>query len=279
MHTATQLRSSMFNISLAGNPGTLDTLFPRMHVWDRFGIIVTEPFGSLGASLLIQAAITALYDARREQGPVGRLYPEIYLFHVGGRHGEHSAFDFWPPRKELFLGRDPRELLAALNDRAISRLAVPDGVLPGAKIDWQDGGKERASARDRIVSIFRYSSSGQVQRPDMTIASADANTELNVHATLSPEESLRTLRATLASDTAANDPDDVEIMRCALAQLTQRVDEVSIAERLAITARRRPASIAGARMESYRRIDIDEGLQLLTAISSPATPQSAGSVP
>jgi hypothetical protein len=267
MHTATQLRSSMFNIRLDGNRGTLDTLLPEMHVWDRFGIVVTEPLGSLGASLLIQAAITALYETRHKRGPSGRLYPEIYLFHVGGRFGEHSAFDFWPPRKEIFLGSNPREVLAALNDRAISRLAVPDGTPVTAEFDWRDGGKERASARDRIVSTFRYHSGGRVRGPDTIITSEDATTELNVLATLSPEESQRNLRAALANDTAANDPDDAEVMRCALVQLTRRVDEVPVAERRAIAENRRSASPGGAVTETYRRIDIDEGLQLLTAVS------------
>ena len=60
------------------------------------------------------------------RGPNG-IYPEIYLFHVGGRHGDHSPYDFWPARKEVFVDADPREVLDQINDKGITRLAVPDG--------------------------------------------------------------------------------------------------------------------------------------------------------
>ena len=78
--------------------------------------------------LLIQLAVLAFYEsvpARRGTPP---RYPEIYLFHAGGRFGDFNAFDFWPPRKEVFLPADPAMVLEALNDRAITRLAVPEGM-------------------------------------------------------------------------------------------------------------------------------------------------------
>ena len=48
-----------------------------------------RPLGATGASMLIQLAITAFYDVKPSRREV-TLYPEIYLFHVGGRHGNHA---------------------------------------------------------------------------------------------------------------------------------------------------------------------------------------------
>src|ERR1700694_6007486 len=109
MHTAIQLNAKLFDIEIEGRRVALDALLPDWNSTERFGIIVRQPLGSLGASLLIQAVITAFYDLRRARKQVGAVYPEIYLLHVGGRWGDHSTLDFWPPRKEVFVADDPRE--------------------------------------------------------------------------------------------------------------------------------------------------------------------------
>src|SRR4051812_30763209 len=109
MHTATQLHSSMFAVTRRGQRSSREALLPRWCPSDRLGVVMTETFGALAASHLIQIAITAFYDASpaRREGKLGRaddpkaIYPEIYLFHVGARHGDHSGFDFWPARKEV----------------------------------------------------------------------------------------------------------------------------------------------------------------------------------
>lgn len=85
MHTATQLDSSHFEVRLSDQPATVAELFPAWALHDRFGILVHEPFGALGANLLIQAAITSFYDAAPERRCGSPSYPEIYAFHVGGR--------------------------------------------------------------------------------------------------------------------------------------------------------------------------------------------------
>ena len=56
------------------------------------------------------------------------VYPEIYLFHIGGPHGDFSYFDFWPPRKEVQVAASqPVSLLEAINAHGITRLAMPLG--------------------------------------------------------------------------------------------------------------------------------------------------------
>src|ERR1700733_10893262 len=132
MHTARQLGVSLFSVRRNGTSATRDDLLPDWTPFDRLGVVVTEPFGALGASHLIQLAITAFYDIRpsRRAGRVDghdpkAIYPEIFLFHIDDAHGDHSMFDFWPARKEVLVDADPRLVLDAINDRAITRLAVP----------------------------------------------------------------------------------------------------------------------------------------------------------
>ena len=86
-------------------------------------MIVDRPLGATGASMLIQLVITAFYDVNPGRREV-TLYPETYLFHVGGRHGNHAYYDVYPPRTEVVVASDSAEILEAINDRAITRLAV-----------------------------------------------------------------------------------------------------------------------------------------------------------
>jgi hypothetical protein len=112
MHTACHLDARLFAISRNGRPATREDLLSGWHSLDRLAVVVNAPFGAVGASHLIQLAITAFYDAlpgRQSSHPGGvgprALYPEIYLFHVGGRHGDHSAYDFRPASRALMASR------------------------------------------------------------------------------------------------------------------------------------------------------------------------------
>ena len=50
----------------------------------------------------------------------------------------------------MLVDRDPRAVLDAINDRAISRLLVPDADPVHVEHQW----KEPASARERVVTAF-----------------------------------------------------------------------------------------------------------------------------
>ena len=236
MHTATQLERSQFGITVDGRPAELHELFPDWHPADRLGVVVHEPFGALGASHLIQLAIVAYYDARPSRragklrvGDPLAVYPEVYLFHVGGRHGDHRWLDVFPPRKEVLVENDASRVLEALNDRAITRLAVPDGSVAPAEHPW----KEPAAARDRIVSAFAYSATGRAAAADIEIGGLAPVTEFNVRKILEPEE-------------ASSTP----------------VETVGLA-----AARRRREALRrdGVAAESFRRIELDEALHSLAA--------------
>jgi hypothetical protein len=106
-------------------PASLADLFPGWDRHDRFGVVIDRPMGAVGASLPIQAAICLFFDTLRTGGPLPRVYPEVYYFHVGRRHGDFSNCDAWPPYKEVLV-EDRAELCRMLVERAITWLAVPD---------------------------------------------------------------------------------------------------------------------------------------------------------
>lgn len=175
MHMIHLVASEMFEVRLKGFPSSLQAVFPNWIANDRFGIVIDEPFGGLGATHLIQMAATMFYDAKPSRRTEKKVYPEIYALHYGRGFGAHAPFDFWPARREAILERDPLVLLDAINDRGITRLAIPDR----SKRDIEHRPKEEDAALDRVVSAILYSPSGQVDEPDFSIRGTDLRTELN----------------------------------------------------------------------------------------------------
>ncbi len=204
MHTATMLERSQFSVRIEGTPSEVDDLFPGWGARDRLGVVVREPFGAVGASHLIQLATTLFYDIRPSRrdtsrtGPHGEplaQYADIYLFHVGGPWGNHGWFDIWPSRKEVMVGEDPRDLLDALLDRAITWLAVPDT----APIPVEHFAKDPAEGYDRLRGAFAYSPSGRTADADVEIAGLDKRTEFNPRKVLDPDATVRSLDDLTAS--------------------------------------------------------------------------------
>lgn len=175
MHMIHLLSSEMFEVSLDGYPSSIQAVFPDWRDGDRFGIVIDEPFGGLGATHLIQMAATMFYDAKPSRRAERKVYPEIYAFHYGRGFGAHAPFDFWPARREVLLKKDHCVLLDAINDRGITRLAVPDRP----KRDSVHRPKEEDAALDRIVSAVLYSPTGRVDAPDFSIRGNDQRTEFN----------------------------------------------------------------------------------------------------
>ncbi len=126
MHSARELRSSLFEIALDGRPARLEDLFPGFGEQDRLGLVMSRPCGAVGASALITATITAFYDRQRARGPSFFIYPDYFLFHVGRPLGDHAQLDIWPRRKEVVVPDEPESILEAVNDRAITRLLVEE---------------------------------------------------------------------------------------------------------------------------------------------------------
>jgi hypothetical protein len=246
MHSSRELRSDSFEIDVAGRRVALSGLFEGFGEQDRLGVVVRGPCGAVGASALICATITAFYDIQRARGGDFFVYPDYFLFHVGGPHGDHARLDVFPARKEVVVGEEPQALLEAINDRGITRLVVEDGA-PG-RSDLDPG--EVASARGRIVTCLAYSPSGRVRDEDVRIAGNDS-TEGYVEAILDLESRTERLQAGDAADRARADA------------IAVRAGEVRAELRAPIAAARAELLEDGRPVETYRRLDLDEALALL----------------
>ena len=187
----------MFTVQLAGVEAAPADLL-NFGELDRFGIVATEPYGALGAGLLISLATAAFYDVPGKQRRSSTLYPEIYIFHVGGPWGSHSSFDFWPERKEVFVAADPADALRAINQCGITHLAVPDG--PGR--DIAHAYREPEIACDRIRQSYAYTASGVTGNADTVIRTTASGILWNYQAALAPELYLDDMGRAAATDPA-----------------------------------------------------------------------------
>jgi hypothetical protein len=157
----------MFEIEVAGRPARIEDLFAGFSEHDRIGLVMRRPCGAVGASALLTAAITAFYDFQRARSERFFVYPDYFLFHVGGPLGDHARLDVWPPRKEVVVEEDPDRILEAVDDRGITRLLVEDGPRAERRLAEEPV----ASARLRVRSCLAYSPSGRVEDADVRIAS------------------------------------------------------------------------------------------------------------
>jgi hypothetical protein len=265
MHVAEQLFVEAFDVRIGGEPVSPEAVFPDWSLLDRFGIVVTEPLGGLGASLLLQLAIANFYAVRPDRRASVPVYPEVYLFHVGGPHGDFSYFDFWPPRKEVRLtASQPLSLLEAINAHGITRLAVPLGAA-GAESALRTGPSswaEQASAMERLRSCFVYASDGHVAGGDVRISSRDPRVHENITDSVTPLPGAISFREELAANTLPHWPDpSVAADGYRWADVVERrADEVpqTVRDRVAETVAARVRS--GELTESYHRITTAEAL-------------------
>lgn len=244
MHTSKELRSDSFAIELDGRPAGIEDVFPGFDAHDRLGIVVREPFGAVGASGLLLAAVTAFYDAQRARAEEFFIYPDYFLFHVDRALGDHSMLDVWPSHKEVVVPDDAEAILRAVNDRAITRLLVPDGE-PGRA---QLAAETSASARSRIVNVLRYSSTGRVPDGDVRVAGNDV-TESYVRAVLDPDGLVETIGD--AADPYA-------------AAVARRANEVAPDVRARLRASREGLREQGRAVETYRTLTLDQALAALS---------------
>ncbi|MBB5685383.1 hypothetical protein FHS49_001391 [Sphingobium boeckii] len=244
----------MFTLELEGQAAPVDSLL-QWTAHARLGVVMIQPFGALGASLAIQLAIAsygAVEEARRMRDP---HYAEIYLFHVGGRWGDFSLFDFWPARREIFLPDDPCVTLASLNSHGITHLLVPDGAPTDIAHDF----KEPEAAMDRLALCLAYDPSGAVRGADVVLSSSDPAVLENLRDTLWPgymlEEPVDPARRA--------DPARLADHMRWRAALRARLDEVGSAEREPAETRANALLESGKISEQYRRVSPAWALQRL----------------
>jgi hypothetical protein len=252
MHTAFSLKSSMFAIEMNGQPTDPEGLLD-WRAGDRLGIVLNSPLSALGASMLMQLVTTAYYDVRPDRRSEPH-YAEIYLFHAGGRYGDFTSFDV-VPRRELFLSAEPEALIEAINDRAITHLAVPDGSPRSLTFPWS----EPESARDRIRHCFAYGAQGRAHDADIAIRSDDPELHHDVELALNPMGLVENIERYI-------DAGDAEVQRYSrklAQQVRRRLDEISADEKVAAKTAHEALSDNGGMRQTFRKISVDEALSLL----------------
>lgn len=184
MHIIESLRSDFYEVEISGRPADRWELFAQWNARDRFGIVLYEPLAALGAIHLIQLACMCFYDIKPARRTERKIYPEIFAIHVGDWWGMHGNLDFWPARREVRVPDDHQEILAAINDRGITRLAIPERIprnLPHRR-------KEEDCALDGLVTAVMYSPSGRVSAPDFTLRSNSPLSERDVQKIFRPPQ-------------------------------------------------------------------------------------------
>lgn len=256
VHTQTQLKTAYFGIQLDGVDATVDDVFPGWHRHDRFGLVIHDALGGVGASHLLQLAISSYYGADDRRRNELTVYPEIYAFHVGGGHGSHADYDFWGPRREVILGDGPDEVIAAINSHGITRIAVPDGV-PGAEPPGLEV-KEVGAFRDLVASAFAYSPTGRTAGADIELRGLDPRTEQNPTKVLHPQRiappvsgSMKARRPMKELDARFN------------AYQNRRSAELSQEDVDHALGLRERISVDGLACETYRRIGVEDALRRL----------------
>ena len=276
MHTALGLSTNMFSVELCGKPSNSHEVL-GWDVRDRLGVIVTSPFGGLGAGLLTSLAITAFYDMPGRDRRTRPMYPDIYMFHVGGPWGCHAGFDFWPDRKEIFLAPDPTEVLRSINSCGITHLVVPDATPregihcykePEAAQDHINTcfAYEPEAARDRIKACFAYAPEGTVANHDVSITTSAEFVLQNFENTLHPALVIASMEKRLSEDPQfrAGTSAGIEYRR-GLSYMRGRIDEIPETDSAYLHACRRVNSALSNNVmtETIRRIEVGAALGLV----------------
>jgi len=73
MHVVTLLKADMFDVEIDGKPASIAQALPDWNPHDRFGLVIDDALGGIGATHLLQIAITAFYDIK----PSRRTEPSV----------------------------------------------------------------------------------------------------------------------------------------------------------------------------------------------------------
>ena len=202
MHSSI-LRGSDFHLSWAGRDVSHEDFFRDHTRQTRVGLLAPDGTEGIGAVTLAMACVTAFYDDLRKEGgelfaqqPVGLggesreerqgvkaaragakggaarrrllwLYPDFFTFQRRQRVANYGSFDFWPD-KDVRVADDRNATIAAIADRAINVLLVPES--PAVERQCDPVQSERL--RRTLKRCFVYSRHGEVADADLVIRCA-----------------------------------------------------------------------------------------------------------
>ena len=166
MHSSI-LRGSDFHLSWTGREVSHQDFFRDHTRQTRVGLLAPDGTEGIGAVTLAMACVTAFYDGFREEGGEFFAYPDFFTFQRLDRLANYGSFDFWPD-KDVRVADDRNATIAAIADRAIEVLLVPDS--PPTERPYEPVQDERI--RRTLRRCFVYSRHGEVADADLVIRCA-----------------------------------------------------------------------------------------------------------
>ena len=192
MHS-TELRGTEFKMTWCGEPVDHTDFFENLQTTDRVGAFSPDRNEGAGAATLLMAYTTAFYDRYREDGSEFMAYPDYFVFQRREPMADYSMLDISPPHKNVHVSDNANARAAAITDRGVNILLVPDG--PGRENAFE--ALQEESARRNIRRCFAYSAEGTVNQADLTITCETERINgyvLEVFDTVSEDEDFRQLR-------------------------------------------------------------------------------------
>ncbi len=159
------LRGTDFSLNYGGKQLPHAEYFTDFRSTERLGVLSPDRFSVIGAATLIMAYVTAFYDRYREREVEFFAYPDFFTFQLQQPVANYGMFDVWPHHKNVFISGSQDERAAAVTDRAVNILLVPEDRT--GEVTIEPVGLE--SARRNIHRCYLYSTSGVVVDPDLTI--------------------------------------------------------------------------------------------------------------
>lgn len=164
MHS-TILRGNDFALTWHETAVSHPIFFANLTVNDRLGILAPNRFEAVGAVTLIMAYVTAFYDRHRAIGNDFFAYPNYFTFQQQAPVAQYSMFDIWPQHRNVLIEDSADEFAAALTDRAISVLLLPERAAKDRKIS----AVYRHDLERQIERCFVYAMDGSLAEPDLTV--------------------------------------------------------------------------------------------------------------
>ena len=166
MHSS-GLRGTDFHLSSRGREVSHRDFFRDHGRNTRVGLLAPDGTEGVGAVTMAMTCVTAFYDDFRQAGGEFFAYPDFFTFQRRDRLVDYGCFDFWPD-KDVRVPDDRNATAAAIADRAINVLLVPD--TPPTERRFEPVQDERI--RRTLARCFVYSRHGDVANANLVIRCA-----------------------------------------------------------------------------------------------------------
>ena len=170
MHSSV-LKGSDFRLSWKGRETSHGEFFRGHTRRVRVGLFAPDGTEGVGAVCLSMAYVTAFYDRYREQGGTFFAYPDFFTFQRREPPASYGSFDFWP-NKDVAVPHDHNATAAAIADRAVNVLLVPDTAAAGDAAGREYEPVQLERVRRTLSRCFAYGPCGSVADPDLMIRCA-----------------------------------------------------------------------------------------------------------